>query len=94
MQRLVLIPLLPNTIVLECLESSIGHHSKTYDKFNKIKHYKKSSILTEPEDDLESKENLEVADRVQEQTKSLTKTGNKSKAKLFEINRIFLIYEQ
>ena len=87
MQRLLIIPVLLIVIVLECSESSIGHHSKTYDQLNKAKHYKKISIPTEPKD--ESKENLVVADRVKEEVKqSSTIKGNKSKSKLIEINKI------
>ena len=87
MQRLLLILVLLNVIVLKCSESSIGHHSKTFDKLNKVKHYKKVSILKEPKDDLESKENLVVADRVKEEIKQLsTIPGNRLEAKLLEIN--------
>ena len=77
MKRLLIIPVLLNIILLDCSESSIGHHSKKFDELNKAKHYKNISIVKEPKDNLDSKENLVVADRVKEEIKqSSTKTGN------------------
>ena len=76
MQRQILISLFVTILGLSFSDSSNHHSSKTKNHFKKAKHYKKVYIPKESKEDLESSENMILADEVKgESEKTVANTG-------------------